>query len=228
MIYNATPTTTALGGSWAIALDRLAAVLALHTARLPAIAALLAVAYYRLRQTILRLDRLARRWQANTLPAPRPGRAGQTRRRPAHDPARPRLPSGHAWLIRLVQPTAQFAGQVQALLTHPDTVALAAAAPQAGRLLRPLCRALGIAPPDWLRLPPRPPHPSPAHPSPAHPGPAHPGPAHPGPPLPSPPLPSPAPAQPRAPRPATGLLPTDRPLPAYVRAAVRAWKKHPA
>ena len=48
----------------------------------------------------------------------------------------------------------------------PDTRALVEAAPQAGRLLRPLCRALAIDPPAWLRLPgtpePPPPRPSPA------------------------------------------------------------------
>ncbi len=65
------------------------------------------------------------------------------------------------------------------------------AVPRAGRLLRPLVHALGLAEPTWLALPPRP-------------------------------------ARTRTPpaalRPEPGT--PDRPLPANIRAAVRAWKKY--
>ncbi|MCC6717161.1 MAG: hypothetical protein IT555_04695 [Acetobacteraceae bacterium] len=127
-------------------------------------AALLALVHARLVRLVLRFDRLAQRWQANTLPPPRPSRAGQPRPAPAA-PAR-RMPAGRGWLVALVQPTVRFSGLIQGVLDCPDTRALVEAAPQAGRLLRPLCRALAIDPPAWLRLPgtpePPPPRPSPA------------------------------------------------------------------
>ena len=64
----------------------------------------------------------------------------------------PRLPRGFAWLIRLAPDAAQLGGQVRHLLADPELASLLVAAPQAGRILRPLCRMLGILPgPD---LPP--------------------------------------------------------------------------
>ena len=50
------------------------------------------------------------------------------------------------------------ASQLQALLGDPEMAALIAAAPrQMGRVLRPLCRMLGIAPPPGLHVsPPQP------------------------------------------------------------------------
>jgi hypothetical protein len=60
----------------------------------------------------------------------------------------PSLLRNLAWLIRLVPGTVQGGGQVQHLLSQPEMVALPEAAPQAGRLLRPLCR------PDDGHLPP--------------------------------------------------------------------------
>jgi|GEM_PF-2982210 len=109
-----------------------------------------------------RLDSLARRHESGQLTPPRPRiprpkTAPQDRVGPLPLP----LPRGKAWLIRHVQRTAQFAGQVEAFLARPDTRDLAAAAPQAGRILRPLCHMLGLAPPPWLRLPGAPPPPDP-------------------------------------------------------------------
>lgn len=57
-----------------------------------------------------------------------------------------RLPTAFAWLIRLV-PGHQMAGcrsQFIHLLWTPEILALLAAAPQLGRLLRGMCRMLGI------------------------------------------------------------------------------------
>ncbi|MCC7283005.1 MAG: hypothetical protein IT556_11525, partial [Acetobacteraceae bacterium] len=80
----------------------------------------------------------------------------------------------------------------ETLLATPEATEFLTAVPQAGRILRPLCRMLGLTPPACLRLPerPRPPHQKPR-------------------------------AEPRA---APPPHPPARPLPAYVRAAVRAWK----
>jgi len=185
------PATSALGRSFAAVLTGLCAMVAHHAARLRPMAPLLVLVHQRLVRIALRLDRLAQRWQANTLPRPRVSAGPRHAREPRADRPRCPIPTGRVWLIRLVQPTAQFTGQVQAFLANPDTQALVQAAPQAGRLLRPLCRALGIVPPPWLRLPARP-------------------------------------RAPRKPRPAPPAPPgatPDRPLPRYIRAAARHWRK---
>ncbi len=111
-------------------------------------------------------------------------RAGQLRRYPARTPPRPSatkrrpntpraLPHRRAWLVVLIPQTAASAAHLQTLLTHPDTPALLAAAPQLRRTLRPLCHMLGV---DLPKTPPPapPPHtggeahppPSPATPRP--------------------------------------------------------------
>jgi hypothetical protein len=57
------------------------------------------------------------------------------------------LPRGFAWLLPLVPSEAAcFAGQLSTLLVEPEMVALLQAAPQARRVLAPLCRMLGIEP----------------------------------------------------------------------------------
>jgi hypothetical protein len=58
--------------------------------------------------------------------------------------------------------TAVYAGQVQTFLADPEAAALLEAAPQAGRILRPLCRMLAIPLPDHLRRPKPSPEPPPA------------------------------------------------------------------
>ncbi len=185
------PVTTALCQGLAAALSGLRATVANHIARAWHLEPLLALIYHRLTRMALRLDRLTQRWQAGTLPKPR---APQTRSAPTRpDSPKPKpsaVPKSHFWLVRLVQPTAHYIVPVENFLANPETRALVEAAPQAGRILRPLCRALGITPPEWLRLPARPVTPRKSR------------------------------AKPPRPEPATPY----RPLPAYIRAAVRAWK----
>ena len=185
------PVTTALCQGLAAALSGLRATVANHIARAWHLEPLLALIYHRLTRMALRLDRLTQRWQAGSLPKPRAAQPRPASARP--DSPRPKLiaiPKSHLWLVRLVQPTAHYIVPVENFLANPETRALVEAAPQAGRILRPLCRALGITPPEWLRLPARPVAPRKSR------------------------------AKPPRPEPATPY----RPLPAYIRAAVRAWK----
>ena len=105
--------------------------------------------------------------------------AGRHRRFPARRSPRPAprrpsqrtLPHSHAWLLRLVPQASAYGSQMQHLLADPGFAALVDAAPQMRRLLRPLCRMLGV------RLPPRPADPAPpaaaaaATPAPAEPWP---------------------------------------------------------
>jgi len=131
--------------------------------------ALLVHVWSRLSRMATRFERLFARWQAGTLPKPRPSRAGQPRSRANT----PRLPSGRAWLVVTVRETASIALQINLVLSHPDLPAFLHAAPQAGRILRPLCHMLGLPPPTQNPQHPRPPrhpHPpaAPPPPLPAH------------------------------------------------------------
>lgn len=87
--------------------------------------------------------------------------APPTRRAP--DPAKPPLPTGFAWLLRLVSghEVATLRGYFLQFLWEPKTIALVEAAPQLGRTLRGFCRMLGIklkagVVPPALLLPKRP------------------------------------------------------------------------
>jgi hypothetical protein len=105
-----------------------------------------------------RLDSLIRRWQNGTLPksrAPRPPETAAPRAEAAEPaetaeptPRKPRrfpLPTGHMWLIRRIPATVAFGSQLRHLLANDaDLRAFLKAAPQARRLLNPLCRAFGI------------------------------------------------------------------------------------
>jgi hypothetical protein len=136
----------------------------------------------RLRHLLARFNSLAARAQAGKLRPPRrrtvrpraapppgdappPGEAPSDN--PAPDPKPPRqrerlLPQKFGWLIRFVPyEAACFGSQLQHQLSQPEMVALIEAAPQAGRILRPLCWMLAIPLPPNLRLPPRPRKPRP-------------------------------------------------------------------
>ena len=123
--------------------------------------------WHRLTRTITRFERLVTRWQAGTLPKPRtrPRPLAPRTRRPAQT-----FPTGNAWLIRRVQHhnVNAAASQLRYFLDNtPDLAAFLAAAPQANRLLRPLCQMLGLTPP--VPLPPRPPAAPRSHPRPPRP-----------------------------------------------------------
>lgn len=125
-------------------------------------------------RTVIRFERVMARLAAGSLrpAAPRPGRASS-----GSSPVR--LPTARAWLvIALRHDAAGHASQLRHVLDRPETAALLAAAPQAVRLLRPLCHLLGLDHP-LLKPPPRPaPAPRPRRPAPS----------------PAPPEPDPAPA----------------------------------
>ncbi len=126
--------------------------------------------WLRLHRLSNRLTRLYERWQTNTLHTPRkPTQRPKTTPRPTPPPipelpapgmplvaAPTRLPQGHGWVIRRIPEAGPSAGQLHDLLQQPNTQDFVQAAPQAARLLRPLCHALGVDQPAWLKLPPRP------------------------------------------------------------------------
>jgi hypothetical protein len=130
----------------------------------------------RLRHLLARFTKLAARAQAGKLRPPRQ-RTVRPRAAPppgdpppdhsAPDPKPPRqperlLPQKFGWLIRFVPyEAACFGSQLQHLMSQPEMAVLIEAAPQAGRILRPLCWMLQIDLPPALRLPPRPRKPRP-------------------------------------------------------------------
>jgi hypothetical protein len=144
--------------SFATILIGLRALLAARAATDRTLTALLVLVWSRLSRLQTRLERLIAHWRAGTLPTPRPSRAGQPRK----PTPKPTLPTAPAWLVARVGYTAAvFGSQLQHALSDPDLAAFLAAAPQANRLLRPLCRMLGIEPPIKLRRTPRPMRPAP-------------------------------------------------------------------
>jgi hypothetical protein len=134
--------------------------------------ALIGLAWGRVNRTRHRLEHLLARVAAGWLPRPATPRAPTAE---APDPATPRrtrvcapalgrLPRGRAWLVRVVgYHAAGSGGQLEHLLTDPVMAEFLAAVPSAARMLRPLCRTLGISPPV-LGFPP-PPDPRPAKPA---------------------------------------------------------------
>ncbi len=119
-----------------------------------------------------RLAALHARFAAGKLPAapraPRPVSERSTAdppapKRPKSERRPPGIPRGPVLLTVFRVP---LYGHLQALLDDPEMRALLAAAPQAGRLLRPLWRKLSTDPlPEVLRLPPRPRRPKPLRPA---------------------------------------------------------------
>ena len=164
---------------------------------------------HRISRIAQRFRTLFARYQAGTLPAPRPSRAGApSNRQPETSLPAPRFPGGRGWIGAHIQAAAPCTGTLDYLLLNtPQMQQFVQAAPQAGRLLRPLCRMLGLTLPEYLRLPSRP----------------------------KPPASRPPPACGGSRREALGPqsnpereAPTtpDRPLQPEIRAAARAWKKY--
>lgn len=151
------PPALSLSERLALTIDGLCRALAARGAKEHAVIPLIVLAWTRLRRLLARLEALSAKLQQGPL-----ARAVR-RRRALAEPARRApavrkpdlLPRGFGWLIRLAQETAVYGGHVQHLLDDPEMAALLAASPQAGRILRPLCRMLAIKPPPALRLPRR-------------------------------------------------------------------------
>ena len=106
------------------------------------------MAWTRLRGLAVRFEALLADFRAGRLPA-----AGSVRGTAENLPQPPNLPGlpppfraprDFGWLLRLAPESAAYAGQVEHLLADPEMKALLAGSPQAGRMLRPLCRMLGI------------------------------------------------------------------------------------
>jgi hypothetical protein len=123
----------------------LQAAIAARAARDRAWTVLLVALWGRVGRARARLERLIAQWRAGTLPKVRAARVGRVHA--ARVPPVVRYPTKHAWLSSRIWGTGAFGSQLEhALLTDAECQAFLAAVPQAGRILRPLLRMLGVAP----------------------------------------------------------------------------------
>jgi hypothetical protein len=105
-----------------------------------------------------RLSRLIALVAANTLPKPCRPRPRPMPAQPAERARKPHppIPRHHGWMLAAMGwHVAGYRNQLETLLAAPEAAGFLAAAPNAGRLLRPICHMLGIDVPA-LRRPPRP------------------------------------------------------------------------
>lgn len=126
----------------------------------PSVGSVLFLVWLRMANMRKRFAVLVDKLRAGTLAAPRQRqRQRSASPAPAAAPDAVKLPPQSAgWLIRLLpQPwhVNYWRDPLEKLLADPEMAALLQAAPQAGRILRPLCRMLLIPLPANLRLPKR-------------------------------------------------------------------------
>jgi hypothetical protein len=158
MPWVAPPLPTALPDRLALIIEGLCQTVAARGPKAGAAVPLIVLVWGRLRRLSARFARLAAAVRDGRLSSPRlrsSPRAGSDARpatpRPPSLP-QPRLPRGFGWLLRLVPGSAVYGSQIEHWLADPELASLLKEAPQAGRILRPLCRMLAIQPGPALRL----------------------------------------------------------------------------
>jgi hypothetical protein len=128
--------------NFTIVLTGLQAAIAVVAARERALTVLLVAVWARIGRISTRLERLIALWRAGMLPAPR-ARRGRVPGTQVNKPLSA-IPATPAWLLVAVREAAPFGARLENLLSEAECEAFLAAAPQARRLLRPLCRMLGV------------------------------------------------------------------------------------
>ncbi len=139
---------------------RLCDAVAIQSARHPFLTPLLVLVWTRLRRMARRFASLAARMEAGRLKPPRPTiqNADPDRTRPPRPPPQPPFPSSPGWLLHYVRlEAAGTASLLRHMLEHDKELRdLLEAAPQLGRVLRPLWRLVSAGPlPATLMPPPR-------------------------------------------------------------------------
>jgi len=132
---------------FSLILTDLRAAIAARASRVRALEGVLVLVWGRISRASQRLERLIARWRAGTLPGRRARVARRVVAGAAVDAgAAPpvRLPRGRGWLISVVPDAVGYGSQLQHALSEPEWAEFLAAAPQAVRVLRPLCRMLGL------------------------------------------------------------------------------------
>lgn len=151
--HAASSGATTLSDRFSAIIEGLCRAVASRAAASPTLAPLLLIVWSRLRRMTRRFASLAGRVAGRvggriTVGSPRRDGDG-----PRPSEQRERLPRGFGWLVRLVPEAGSHGAQLQGLLSEPGMAELLAVAPQAKRVLRPLCRMLAVTPSPEL-LPP--------------------------------------------------------------------------
>jgi hypothetical protein len=140
-------------------LSGLRAAIAVVSARERDLTPLLVAVWGRISRMAVRLERLVALWRAGKLPKPRAPRVSANQGADRADRAKIKYPTYPGWLVDRVREALAARSQLEHLLSTEECVAFLAEVPQAGRILRPLCRMLGIgakqpkrrvAPRDWV------------------------------------------------------------------------------
>jgi len=134
----------ALPGRLAPIIAGLRRALAERAAKDRALAPLVMLLWSRLNEVAKRFASRVRRADAGLVRRTVAGAPSVRRQGSVARASGPQLAGGFAWLVRLVPEAACCGGQLQHLLSDPEVAAALAAAPSAGRVLRPLCRMLGV------------------------------------------------------------------------------------
>jgi hypothetical protein len=152
-----TPTPIYASDRFTSIIEGLCRVLTKHGRARFITAPVLLLIWNRIMRMARRFASLTERYCAGTLAEPAPARSQGTSPRPPRVPAGEALPHHFRWLVNMIPEAEAIAGDVCWLLQRPEMEELIDMAPQVGRILRPLCRMLGIDPPSALRRPMRPP-----------------------------------------------------------------------
>ena len=124
-------------------LTGLQAAIAVVSARERHLTALLVAVWGRIGRIRTRLERLIALWRAGMLPTPRAPRARRQGQPTGEKPASV-VPTVPAWLVTAVGAAAGIGAQLEQMLSQEECVRFLAEVPQARRVLRPLCRMLGV------------------------------------------------------------------------------------
>ena len=123
-------------------LAALAALVAARFLRRPGLAGLIIPLWRRLTHVARRFRAAMRPTVRRRLPVPR----NPTNKDATDKVATVRLPGGRGWLVReLGYEAAGYGSQLEALLSEPAMRAALVAMPRVRRVLRPLCRMLGLS-----------------------------------------------------------------------------------
>ena len=143
--FTVTDTAPELARRFALILAGLGALVARRFLRMPHLMRFTMLLWSRLNRAVRRFERALTRKPAKV----RASVVGADRARRADPSDRPRpiaLPRGQGWLVReLGWEAAAFMAQLEALLAEVEMRAAVTASPAVGRIIRPICRMLGVS-----------------------------------------------------------------------------------
>ena len=129
-----------LARRFAMIMAGLGALIARRFVKMPHLSRFTVLLFGRLNRAVRRLHR------ALSSPGKVPARRVRGDRADGTRPVQVRLPSRRGWIVReLGWEAAAYLGYLEALLAEIETQVVLAGAPRAGRVLRPICRMLGVS-----------------------------------------------------------------------------------